>query len=61
MEVRDGRGDHSKKVAMKNRKVIKCFFRGNPDATIIECTRATGFAFRTIKRHLVAILEEENK
>jgi len=60
MKPRDGRGDHSKKVAQKNRIIIKEFFDKNKEATMIECTRATGFAFRTIERHLAAIHADEN-
>ena len=55
MKLKDGRGDFKKEIAKKNREVVRAFFKNNRDATIADCIRATGFVFKTVKGHVVAI------
>jgi len=55
MKLKDGRGEFKKEIAKENRDVVRTFFKDNPEATIADCIRATGFVFKTVKGHVVAI------
>lgn len=53
--LRDGRGEHNKIAGIKNRDKIVKWIKKNPDATITETCRGTGFSYQTVKKYLAII------
>lgn len=58
LKVVDGRGFNKKREGLDNRDRIRIYFDLNPGATITECVEVTGFDYKTVRRHMVAINDE---
>ena len=52
MKVLDGRGQHTKKEAEKNKKDIKLWFKENPNRTIKECCESLNLSRVTVRKHV---------
>ena len=46
----DGRGKSRVDLRIKNEKKILAYLEKNDQATIIECSKATGLSYATVKR-----------
>ncbi len=60
METRDGRGEYGRQIGERNKEEVKAFLEKNPSCTVAECMMATGFSFLTVRKHLDAIMLEED-
>lgn len=58
MLIKEGRGDHMKRVEEKNRQRVKDWFEKNPNTTKKECCVALGLSFATLRKHLEDIRSE---
>ena len=58
MEIGDGRGQYMKPVQAKNRAKIKKWYSNNPGGTMMECSKATGFSYPTVRNHTAVIRAE---
>ena len=57
--MKSGRGEYKKEIARKNREIIMAWLEKNPDGTLTECKKATGFSYVTVRRHVDAIKNEK--
>ena len=57
--MKNGRGEFKKEVSRKNRDKIRAWLEKNPDGTLTECKKATGFSYVTVRRHVDAIKNEK--
>ena len=57
--MKSGRGEYKKEIARKNREIIRAWLEKNPDGTLTECKKATGFSYVTVRRHVDAIKNEK--
>ena len=53
--VRNGRGDHMRHKHSLNRKEILFFFKSNPTATKMDCSKALGLSYPTVLKHIKEI------
>jgi len=56
--MKAGRGEYKKDIAKKNRDKIRAWLKKNPDGTLTDCKKATGFSYVTVRRHIDAIKQE---
>lgn len=56
--LKDGRGQHSKRIAAKNKKKVELWFHKNPGTTKKECQDATGLSALTVRQHINALIKE---
>ena len=59
MEVFDGRGAHKKRDAAKNKERVRKWFVDNPGTTITECCNGLHLSYVPVRKHLNALLEEQ--
>ena len=57
--MKSGRGEYKKEIARKNRDKIRAWLEKNPDGTLTDCKKATGFSYVTVRRHVDAIKNEK--
>ena len=57
--MKSGKGEHKKELARKNREIIRAWLKNNPDKTMTDCKKATGFSYLTVRKHIDAIKQEE--
>lgn len=58
--MKNGRGDFKKEVSKKNREIIRSWLEKNPDGTLTQCKKETGFAYITVRKHVDAIKQENS-
>ena len=56
--MKSGRGEYKKEIARKNRDKIRSWLKKNPDGTLTQCTKDTGFSYITVRKHVDAIKQE---
>ena len=56
--MKAGRGEYKKEIARKNREIIRAWLKKNPDKTVTDCKKATGFSYLTVRKHIDAIKQE---
>ena len=56
--MKAGRGEYKKEIAKKNREIIRAWLKENPDKTLTDCKKATGFSYVTVRKHIDAIKQE---
>ena len=56
--MKNGRGEFKKEISRKNRDVIRAWLEKNPDKTLTDCKKATGFSYATVRKHIDAIKQE---
>lgn len=56
--MKAGRGEYKKEVSRKNREIIRAWLEKNPDGTLTQCKKETGFAYITVRKHVDAIKQE---
>ena len=59
MEVTDGRGLNKKADAMLNKEYVRLWFEQNPGGTISECCRGLKLTYKTVRRHMNALIQEQ--
>ena len=59
--MKAGRGEYKKEIARKNRDKIRAWMEKNPNGTLTDCKKATGFSYLTIRKHIDAIIRESIK
>ena len=57
--MKAGRGEYKKEIARKNRDKIRSWLKKNPDGTLTQCTKDTGFSYITVRKHVDAIKQEQ--
>ena len=57
--MKNGRGEFKKEVSIKNREIIRAWMEKNPNGTLTDCKKATGFSYVTVRRHVDAIKNEK--
>lgn len=59
LEILDGRGRNKIAVSIANKEIVKQWFLNNKGGMQVECQRDTGLSDRTVRKHLRAILSEQ--
>jgi len=52
MLIKDGRGQHRKRIEEINKMIIENYFKKHPDSTRKECSEKTGLSVQTIRKHI---------
>lgn len=58
IEVGEWKGDGKKIVGKRNRNRVEKWFIANPGMTVADCARALGLTWQTVKKHVIAINNE---
>lgn len=56
--MKAGRGEYKKEVSRKNREIIRAWLKKNPEKTLTDCKKDTGFSYLTVRKHIDAIKQE---
>ena len=59
MKVSDGRGITGTEIGRMNREDVRDFFKKNPGATITACCKAVKLSYMPVRKHIDAILKED--
>jgi len=61
MDIKNGTGQHKKRVQWRNRARIELWFKKNPGSTKTECSKALKLSYPTVLEHIKVIQTRESK
>ena len=61
MDIKNGTGEHKKRLQKKNRDRVEQWFKKNPGSTKTECSKALKLSYPTVLEHIKVIQARESK